>query len=95
MLSLIFSFILMLFLLFLPGIALTYAFFKEINLIERLLLSLLFSITIIPFLLLLENKVFQIKINLINSLITLTLILIISIILALIKNKEKIKLIAK
>jgi uncharacterized membrane protein len=64
----------------LPGYFLTLGFFpsrKEIDSIERLTFSLVFSISFLPLLVLIENQLFGVPINFISSISTLLLIVII------------------
>ena len=70
--------------LFLPGFILTYAFFprelnkkKSIDWIERIALSFALSIAIVPLTVFYLNKI-GIKINLLNSFLTILVIIIIS-----------------
>jgi len=57
------------FVLFLPGFVWSYVFFdkKEIDAIERIALSLGFSIALVPLLIFLLNQLLAIKVTLMNS----------------------------
>ncbi len=54
---------------FLPGFAWTLVFFKEINVLERVVLSIGLSITLITLSMILLNQVFKVKLNGLNSFI--------------------------
>lgn len=64
------------FVLFLPGYVWSFVFFKkdDIDIIERIALSFGLSIAIVPLIVFYLNWLFHIKINLINSSITILLI---------------------
>lgn len=59
--------------LFVPGFALSFAFFpkKELKRIERFTISVALSISTVPLTIFYLNKFFDVKINLINSVITI------------------------
>lgn len=87
--------------LFLPGFILTYIFFPKtkelsfkhkeegrIDWIERIALSFALSIAIVPLVVFYLNKI-GIKINFLNSFLTISFIIIISIIILIYRNKRK------
>ena len=79
--------------LFLPGFILTYIFFpkklnknERIDWIERIALSFALSIAIVPLLMFYLNKI-GIKINLLNSFLTILVIIIISLVIIIYKKR--------
>lgn len=76
------------YLLFLPGFVWSWVFWKkgEIDVIERFILSLALSIAIIPLIVFFLNKV-GVKINLLNSVLEILVVIIIGIITYLIISK--------
>lgn len=89
-----------LYVLFLPGFILTYIFFpktKEFNFkhqekgridwIERIALSFALSIAIIPLLVFYLNKI-GVKINFLNSFLTILFVIIISLVILIYRNKS-------
>jgi uncharacterized membrane protein len=75
----------------LPGYFLTLAFFpkkNEIDSIERITFSLVFSIAFTPLLLLIENQVFSIPINFLSSFLTVTGIILIGLIVWMIRVQK-------
>jgi len=84
------------YLLFLPGFVWSWVFWKkdELNVIERLTLSLALSIAIVPLVVFLMNKL-GIKINLLNPSIEILGIILLGIIYILLENKLFKRLIKK
>ena len=68
------------FVLFLPGFVIVSLFFKEVDTIEKIALSFALSIAIVPLTIFYLNKI-GIRINTINSLLTILAIIAITIIL--------------
>ena len=64
--------------LFLPGYVISFIFFKKIDIIERIALSFALSIAIVPLIIFYLNLI-GMKINLLNSILTITGIIIASI----------------
>jgi len=85
LLKLIFSFI-----LFIPGYFISYFFFKgkDIDIIERVVLSIVFSISILSIVFFYSNFI-GIKINFLNSLSIILLIIILSTLFLYYINKKK------
>lgn len=74
-----------------PGYFLTLGFFpnkNEIDVIERLTFSLVFSIAFLPVLVLIENMVFGIPINFTSSIATVLLLIIIGLISWMIRTQK-------
>lgn len=80
------------YILFLPGYLISYIFFKrkEVDHLERIALGFALSIAIVPLLIFYLNLI-GLKINLINSALTVLIIIIISIIILVYKKNEKAK----
>jgi uncharacterized membrane protein len=80
------------YILFLPGYLISYIFFKrkEVDHLERIALGFALSIAIVPLLIFYLNLI-GLKINLINSTLTVLGIVIISIIILVYKKNEKAK----
>jgi len=66
--------------LFLPGYIISFLFFKKIDILERIALSFALSIAIVPLLIFYLNLI-GMKINLLNSTLTIAAIIIISLII--------------
>jgi len=64
--------------LFLPGYVISFIFFKKIDIIERIALSFALSIAIVPLIIFYLNLI-GMKINLLNSILTIAGIIIASI----------------
>lgn len=77
-----------LFVLFLPGFVITYLFFKEIDVIERIALSFALSIAIVPLTIFYLNRI-GMKINFLNSFLTILGIIIVSLTIKFIIEKKK------
>ena len=75
------------FVLFLPGYCLSFIFFKEIEIIERIALSFALSIAVVPLVIFYLNLI-GLKINLVNSIIVISSIIIISLILVNLKGRK-------
>ena len=65
------------FMFFLPGFAWTLVFFKKINIIERTALSVGLSIALVTLSIIVSNLLFGMRINGVNSLITIIVITVI------------------
>ena len=66
--------------LFLPGYIISFLFFKKIDILERIALSFALSIAIVPLLIFYLNLI-GMKINLLNSTLTIAAIIVISLII--------------
>ena len=74
-----------------PGYFLTLAFFprkEEIDSIERLTFSLVFSIAFLPLLVLIENQIFGIKIDFLSSLLTTIAIILFGLIVWIYRSRK-------
>lgn len=67
--------------LFVPGYFLTQALFKrdEIDFLENITLSIVLSVTAVPLAVLLASTVFGVRINALNSIIIIALIVVLSV----------------
>ena len=74
------------FVLFLPGYIITQLFIKNKDIIEKIALSFALSIAVVPLVIFYLNKL-GMKINTLNSILTISGIIIISFIVYKIKNK--------
>lgn len=80
--------------LFLPGFVITYLFFKEIDMIERIALSFALSIATVPLTLFYLNKL-GVKITLLSSILTVLVIIAIASGISVMWKKREKKEIAK
>ena len=76
------------FVLFLPGYVIVELFFKELEIIEKIALSFALSIAVVPLTVFYLNKI-GMKINTLNSFLTILGIIVITIIIYLIKKAKE------
>jgi uncharacterized membrane protein len=91
LLELVLGFILLIITLTLPGYFLTLAFFpkkEEIDAIERFTFSLVFSIAVIPLIILIENQVFAIPIDFFSSIGTVLILIIFGLLVYAIRTQK-------
>ncbi len=74
--------------LFLPGYTMSFLFFKEIDLIERIALSFALSIAVVPLLMFYINLV-GVKINTLNVFFVIAGIILVSVFIYHLKNRKK------
>jgi uncharacterized membrane protein len=65
--------------LFVPGFAWTLVFFKKINILERIALAIGLSVALVTLATVVLNVIFDVKINTVNALITITVLTIIAV----------------
>lgn len=68
------------FVAFLPGYAITRVVFdeREISFIEKITLSIVFSITAIPLIIIILYKIFGVRVNILNTTIVILLVVLFS-----------------
>jgi uncharacterized membrane protein len=74
-----------------PGYFVTLAFFpskKHVDAIERLTFSIVFSISIIPVLILLENQLLSVPINFFSIIATILIVILFSLIVYLVRSQK-------
>ena len=71
---------------FLPGFVWSLVFFKKINILERVALSLGLSIALVTLAVLILNVLFHVKITGVNALITIGVMTVIAVIIYLIRR---------
>ncbi|MEK6922735.1 MAG: DUF1616 domain-containing protein [Nanoarchaeota archaeon] len=75
------------FVLFIPGYVMSFIFFKQIEIIERIALSFALSIAVVPLVMFYLNLI-GLKINLINSIIAISSIILISLAIISIQHRK-------
>ncbi len=91
LLELFFGFILLIIVVTIPGYFLTLAFFpkkEELDAIERFTFSLVFSIAVIPLIVLIENQVFGIPIDFFSSIGTVLVLIIFGLLVYAIRTQK-------